>query len=144
MSYIMLEDDTGAIELIAFQRALDTGGGYVFENAPLIIKGRISLRDEKDPQIVVDSIRPLSDISDIPVSAKEDADTNKKLYIRLPASDDPALKKIELILVMFPGNDKMVIYFEDTKKRIGTNCIIHDALVSELSDMLGPGNVVVK
>ena len=32
MSYINLEDDTGMIELIAFQRALDSGGGYIKDN----------------------------------------------------------------------------------------------------------------
>jgi len=63
MSYIMLEDDTGSMELIAFQKALDSGGAYVHDNSAIIVKGRISLRDEKDAQLMVDSIRPLSDLT---------------------------------------------------------------------------------
>lgn len=47
MSYINLEDDTGAMELIAFQRALDTGSIYIKDNAPIIVRGRISMRDER-------------------------------------------------------------------------------------------------
>ncbi|MEI3086096.1 MAG: OB-fold nucleic acid binding domain-containing protein [Oscillospiraceae bacterium] len=63
MSYIQLEDDTGSMELMAFQRALDSGGAYIKDNAALVIKGRISIRDEKEPQIIVESIRPLSDMN---------------------------------------------------------------------------------
>lgn len=55
MSYIQLEDDTGSMELMAFQRALDSGGAYIKDNAALVIKGRVSIRDEKEPQIVVES-----------------------------------------------------------------------------------------
>jgi DNA polymerase-3 subunit alpha len=45
---------------------------------------------------------------------------------------------------MFPGKDKLVLYFEDTKKRLGSTCVIHPALLSELHEMLGDENVVVK
>ena len=47
MSYIQLEDDTGSIELMAFQRALDSGGAYIKDNAGIIVRGKISVRDEK-------------------------------------------------------------------------------------------------
>ena len=141
MAYITLEDRTGGIELLAFQRALDTGGGYVREGAPLIIKGKISARDEKDPQIVVDNIRPLSDLDPMP---GEERKAPKKLYVKLPSEDDPAYERIKLILIMFPGDEQMVLYFADTKKRLGTRCILHDALVRELKEMLGDENVVLK
>ena len=58
MSYIQLEDDTGSMELIAFQKALDSGGEYLRDNAAVLVRGRISVRDEKEPQLMVDSIRP--------------------------------------------------------------------------------------
>jgi DNA polymerase-3 subunit alpha len=142
MAYIQLEDDTGVMELIAFARALDSGGAYVKDNAPLIIKGRISVRDEKEPQLMVDSIRPLSDADEPGTSAPPPR--QPKLWVKLPSESDPALRRIKLILEMFPGTQQMIIYCEDTKKRIGTECVIHDALVAELREMLGDGNVVVK
>jgi DNA polymerase-3 subunit alpha len=146
MSYITLEDDTGSMELLAFQRALDEGGGYVRENAPLLVRGRISLRDEKDPQLMVDSIRPLSDL-DVPGAPRREEIPNgkcQKLYIRLPGEEDPRYHRIELIVTMFPGEGRLVIYFEDTKKRLGAPCLLHEALLDELREMLGEGNVVVK
>jgi DNA polymerase-3 subunit alpha len=142
MAYIQLEDDTGSMELIAFARALDTGGAYVKDGAPLIIKGRISVRDEKEPQIMVDSIRPLSDADEPGTSAPPPR--QPKLWVKLPSESDPAMARIKLILEMFPGTGQMIIYCADSKKRIGASCVIHDALVAELKEMLGDGNVVVK
>jgi DNA polymerase-3 subunit alpha len=138
MSYIVLEDDTGSMELIAFARALDDGGAYVKENAPIIVKGRISVRDEKEPQIMADSFRPLDEPAEAPKAQPE------KLWVKLPSESDPAFHRIQLLLEMFPGTQQMIIYFEDTKKRVGARCVIHDALTAELEQMLGDKNVVVK
>ena len=138
MSYVTLEDDTGTMELIAFQRALDSGGGYIRDNAPLIVKGRISVRDEKEPQLMVDEIRPISDLG------AASSPTEKRLWVKLPSIDDPALNRIELILTMFPGKQQMIIYCEKERKKLTASCLIHEALIAELSEMLGEGSVVVK
>ena len=142
MSYINLEDDTGMIELIAFQRALDAGGGYIKDNAPLLIKGKISLRDEKEPQILVDQIRPISDAMEL-----EDRRSNKrptKLYLKLNSTDRKAIAHVELLLKMFPGEQQFILYFEDTKKRLAAKCVIHDALIAELKELFGEDRVALK
>ena len=54
MCTIRLEDDTGSIEVIAFQRVLDQSNAYLEENTAVAVSGRISLRDEKDPQLMAD------------------------------------------------------------------------------------------
>ena len=142
MSYIQLEDDTGSMELMAFQRALDSGGAYVKDNAALLVKGRISLRDEKEPQLMVETIRPLSDAN--APGEKLPPPKQAKLWVKLPSEADPELERIRLILTMFPGTQQMIIYCEREKKRIGANCLIHEGLVAELEERLGKENVVVK
>lgn len=142
MSYITLEDDTGVMEVLAFQKALDSGGGYVRNNEPLIIQGRLSQRDEKEPQLVADSIRPLGDLATMQPTQKRPE--NQKLWVRLPTVAHPAFQRIQLILKMFPGHQQIILYFTDTKKRLGGHCVIHTALVDELKEMLGEENVVVK
>ncbi|MGI5977150.1 MAG: DNA polymerase III subunit alpha [Candidatus Limivicinus sp.] len=145
MSYIQLEDDTGSIELIAFQNVLDRGGKYITENAALTVRGRISVRDEKEAQIVVDSVSPLGEAaSGEAAGGFREPEPEKKLWLKLDSIENPKLKRIQLILIMFPGNDKMIIWCEKEKKRIGTRCLIHPALTDELKEMLGEENVVIK
>ena len=142
MSYIVLEDDTGTMELIAFQKALDNGGSYVVDNAGIIVKGRISLRDDKDAQLMVDSIRPLSDLHVLGTDSPPPQE--KTLWLKLPSKYDPAMRKIELMLTMFPGEQRMIIWCEREKKRIGASCLIHRALITELKELLGENNVIIK
>ena len=143
MSYIELEDDSGAMELIAFQRALDSGSAYVKDNALIIVRGRISLRDEKEPQLMADSIRPITDIGRLrPESAPAGADS--RLWVKLPDGDDPLLGRIELILSMFPGQQQLIIYLEREKRRIGAKCLIHPSLVAELKELCGDANVFLE
>ncbi|MGM9541409.1 MAG: DNA polymerase III subunit alpha [Candidatus Limivicinus sp.] len=142
MSYIQLEDDTGSMELMAFQKALDKGGIYVKENAAIIVKGRISARDEKEPQLMVDSIRPISDVDALGANVPPPAE--KKLWVKLKSQNDPELKRIQLLLTMFPGSQQMILYCQAENKRIGAKCLIHEGLVAELKERLGDANVVVK
>ena len=143
MSYINLEDDTGAMELIAFQRALDTGSVYIKDNAPIIVRGRISMRDEKEPQLMADSIRPIADLGKLkPEPPRTNADS--KRWVKLPGEDDPRLARIELILTMFPGQQQMIIYLEREKRRIGAKCLIHPSLIAELKELCGDANVFLE
>ena len=142
MAYIQLEDATGTMELIAFQRVLDISGGYIKENAPVVVKGHISVRDEKDPQLMVETLRPMTDIE--PLNREEMPKEEKTLWIKLPSKDDARLQKIEKILQMFEGEERMIIYCEDTQKRLAARCLIHDSLIKELKELLGEEKVLVK
>ena len=107
MSYVVLEDDTGSMELIVFQKTLDACGAFIRENEIVIAKGRISARDEKEPQLMCDSIRPIADAAPEGSPAKEQG--ARKLYVKLPSREDPRLRHLELVLKMFPGSDQMVV-----------------------------------
>ncbi len=146
MSYVQLEDDTGSMELIAFQKALDASAGVLRENAAVSVRGRISVRDEKEPQIMVDTIRSLTDEQGVSSAEKlmRDDPPEKKLWLKLPSADDPRFKRIERILTMFPGQQQIVIYFEKEKKRIGAKCLMHYSLIEEMKELLGEENVVVR
>lgn len=141
MAYVTLDDGTGTIEMLCFQRTIDSDGGYIREGNIVYVRGRLSLRDEKEPQMVANFIRPITDLDSMPGEKKPPKE--RKLYVRLKSENDPAFERIKLIMIMFPGTEQMVIYFEDTKRRVGKRCIIHSALVDELREMLGEENVVV-
>ena len=142
MSYVVLEDDTGSMELIVFQKTLDACGAYIRENEIVIARGRISARDEKEPQLMCDSIRPISELSGAQDAAAAQAE--RKLYVKLPSVEDPGMRHLELVLKMFPGSDKMVIWCEKEKKKLAARCLFHETLFDELRECYGEENVVLK
>ena len=117
-------------------------GRNIAENAALLVRGRISVRDEKEPQLMVDSIRPLSDLHELGTDAPPKAE--RKLWVKLPTADAKLMRRIELLCEMFPGRERMIIFVADTKRRLGAECLIRDSLVRELQELLGEENVVVK
>ncbi len=170
MAYVTLEDDTGSIELIVFQRLLNEWSGRLSEDKALFVTGRISVRDEKEPQLMAEAFR---DIDDPPgkgftrrdsapphrreppsdtravESAASAQGTNKPaspptLWLKFANEASPEYEYLKKILVMFPGTDRVVCYFADTGKKLASACVVHDILVDEMRDRLGKENVVVK
>ena len=146
MAYVTLEDDTASIEMLVFSNALNQYGGYIRENEPVVITGRFSVRDDKEPQIVVNRARPMSDFSQsAPVEAEDvPVISEGKLYLRLPSEEDPVYQKVKAILNMFPGDNAAVLYFADTGKRRGTKCALYQTMLKELRGILQDGNVVIQ
>jgi len=137
MAYLTIDDGTGNIEMLAFQGVLDKSGVYMQVEAPVIAYGKISERDDKDPQILLDTLRPITDANGL-------TNPRKTLYIKLMREDSPEYERVKQIHMMFPGRERMVVHFESTKKNVGASCVIHDGFVKELSEMLGSENVVIR
>ena len=149
MAYVTVEDDTASMEMLAFSNVLNQYGGYLKENSPVVITGRLSIRDEKDAQIVINRARPMSDFADRELEAVQEMPRQNRthqgtLYLRLPTEDQKLYPKIKAILNMFPGENGCVVFFEDTRQRRGTRVTIMDSMLSELKKVLGEANVVLK
>jgi len=149
MAYVTVEDDTAAIEMLAFSNVLNQYGGYLKENSPVVITGRLSIRDEKEPQIVVNRARPISDYAEAPIQEenaprRQETARGGTLYLKISSEQDPVYRKIKAILNMFPGEYGVVLYFADTKLRRGTRCQFGESMLQELKNILGNANVVLK
>ncbi|MBQ9843254.1 MAG: DNA polymerase III subunit alpha [Oscillospiraceae bacterium] len=147
MAYVTVEDDTAAIEMLAFSNVISQYGGYLRENTPVVVTGRLSLRDDKEPQIVINRARPITDFSKDPQpEAKLDPvrTFSGTLYLRLPSEEGKLFGKVRAILNMFPGDSTAVVYFADTRQRRGTRCALDSRMLGELKNLLGEENVVIK
>ena len=141
MAYVTAEDDTAAMEMLAFSNVLSQFGGCLKEGAAVVITGRLSLRDDKEPQIVINRVRPISDFAK---SNPEPPPREGTLYLRLPGEEGKLYPKVRSILNMFPGQSGVVLYFADTGRRRGTRAALAQSMLRELKNILGDGNVVVK
>ncbi len=138
MAYANIEDDSGSAELIIFPNTLDRYSSYIRDDEPVLITGRISARDERDAQIIVERAELLSE-------AKLKPAPNATIYLKIAREDSPHTRKVRPMLTMFPGDGaRVVIYFEDTGRRQGIACEPNDRLLERLRELLGEENVVIK
>ena len=147
MAYVTLEDDTGSVELLAFSRVLEESGSYLQANVPIFAAGRISVRDEKAPQLMCDQVTPLSQTpgGQPEFRPRPQARTRSgKLYLRFESGDSPLFRRATALFTLFPGESTAVLYFADTQRKLGARCLLHDALIQELEEQMGKENVVVK
>ena len=147
MAYVTVEDDTASLEMLAFSNVLNQYGGYLAENQPVVITGRLSLRDDKEPQIVINRARPITDFvqeREEPSAPAVPQALHGTLYLKLPTEEGALFGKIRAILAMFPGESQVVVYFADTKLRKGSRCGLDSRMIRELENVLGKENVVLK
>ena len=146
MAYVMLEDETSSIELLCFQKVIDRCGSYILPNLAVVVRGRISARDEKPPQILCDELYPLEDadkVGGIP-GVKKGVDEGMVLYLRVPSLDSRAFRHLQLVATMFEGETPLKIRIADTGKLWGGKCLPHPAFLQECREWLGQENVVLK
>ena len=158
MAYVTLEDDTGTMEMLAFSQALGQYGSYLQEGAVLYVEGRLSIQEEKAPQIRCNFVQPLEQAAKKAVNSpygggKHTIQGGSKsgivsdashIYIRVPTITDERVSYIRKVLIMFPGQSQLILYAEDTQKRYGIPCLIHTSLIRELNEVMGKENVVIK
>jgi DNA polymerase-3 subunit alpha len=95
-----------------------------------MVKGRISLREEEDPKIILSDASPLTH------------NPKQKLYLKISKDRDPALQEeILAVLKKYQGNVHVILYMEATKARMMANQEYwvegREALLDELYRMLG-------
>ena len=145
MAYVVVEDETASMELLCFARVLDTCGAYLRENQAVVIKGRLSVRDEKAPQIMCDSAQPLATVQESDFHPREEKmQETRTLYLKFPGMEHPSLRHMQLVFRMFPGKSPVKMVMADTRKVFVTTAQFHPALLEEARETLGQENVVLK
>ena len=149
MAYVTVEDDTASMELLCFSRVLERCGSYLQENQAVVIEGKLSVRDEKAPQIMCDSAYPIDTamLPPAPEKARQDdgrAVSGSMLYLKVPSVDSTQMRHINRVFKLFPGRIPVKIVAADTRKVYGGACVLHKALLEEMKEVLGPENVVIK
>ncbi|MFT8348458.1 DNA polymerase III subunit alpha [Clostridium saccharoperbutylacetonicum] len=84
MAFLKLEDLTGTIEVIVFPKTLDKVKELCVTDSLVIVKGRLSLKEDEPPKLICEGIEPLEQVNTAKIYLRVDnteaaRDLNKRL-----------------------------------------------------------------
>ena len=144
MAFVQLEDMYGVTEVLVFPRVYDRVGHLLSQDAAVLLTGRLSVREEESPKLLLDSVRPLGGgeaASDPPPRAEEAA---HKLYIKCP---DARREEVLAILRQTPGNIPVILVSAETGRaqRAPRKYWVDEGYdYFQLANLLGEKNVIYK
>ena len=83
MAFLKLEDLTGTIEVIVFPKTLEKVKNLCVTDSLVIIKGRLSLKEDEPPKLICESIEPLEKMNTSKVYVRVDDTTKAKEFNKL-------------------------------------------------------------
>ena len=103
----VIEDLTGEIAYVAFHKTLQECNSLIEQDKKVIMSGKLQKREEGNPQIIVESIKPVENSNIITIEFKDE----------LPFETVMALKSV---MANFKGSDPLVIIADNNgiKQRI--------------------------
>ena len=159
MGFATLEDLTGTIEMLVFPKVLERVSPDLVPDTPVIASGRLSIREEEDPKLLLDTVEPLLTDAEVEAMAKKGITSRapsatgqetvlpgSTLYLRLPS--DSAIAMVQPLLRQSPGSVGVVLYIEATGSKLRAPrelCVtVTQSLMNALVNLLGAKNVVLK
>ena len=149
MAFITLEDLYGTMEVIVFPSTLTRYSALLTDENTVLIKGRISIKEEEQPKIICEEVKPLKKTNDKDVSH----DINRKekasrLYIRTSESEESEkMRSVYALLKFFGGKTPVCFYNElnNTKRTLEQEkwVSLEDSLLKELRERFGEENVKI-
>lgn len=102
MAFATLEDMYGSLELLLFPKVYEECGGLLREDTAVVVKGRLSLREDDTPKILPESILPMDSILQ---------DGAKILEYRCRSDQK---KAVDAFVKFFSGKTEICIYEENS------------------------------
>lgn len=130
MAFIRVEDVSGGIEVLVFPTVLEKYTNFIEIENIVTIRGRLSIKEEDEPKIICEEIRPLV------------RKQTKKLYLKAcKCLEDNTLDTVYALLKYFNGLTPVYIFFENegVTKMAGKDMWVdpNEALIKELQTILG-------
>ena len=108
MAFLKLEDLTGTIEVIVFPKILEKVKDLCVTDSLVIIKGRLSLKEDEPPKLICESIEPLEKVN------------TSKVYLRVDdaiAAKELSKKLKDILLKEYLGDTPVYIFASKEKQK---------------------------
>ncbi|MDI3309901.1 MAG: DNA polymerase III subunit alpha [Thermoanaerobacterium sp.] len=131
MAFVNLADLYGTIEVIVFPAVYERYSKFLSEDLPVVIKGKVSLREDEEPKILCDEVEPLTHR------------IREKLWLNVKEQKD--VEKIKGILTKYRGNIPVFIRYANKNLAAQKDLWVNGAneLLDELASVLGEENVKI-
>ncbi|MFB3910311.1 MAG: DNA polymerase III subunit alpha [Candidatus Eisenbacteria bacterium] len=139
IAFFVLEDDTGTIECLVFSDAFQAYGSHLDGEPRLLVRGKISTREEEKPKLRVEEIQAIDQLR---------GEGKLTLHLAMPArTTDEDLESILATLDRYPGSSPVWLHvdplgLEGVQIRLRERGVeIRDLLLAPLEAQLGASSV---
>ena len=135
MGYAVLEGITGSVEAVLFPRTLQQAGSLFVDDAPVLARGRLNIREDRANSLLIDEIKPLGE-------------ANRNVYIRFDTLPEDEMQRTCSFLKRYSGETPVVLY--DAAKKLGKGVpkeyyvAVTDAFLAAAEDRFGKESVKLK
>ena len=137
MCFITLEDLYGTIECLVFPRIYDRLARMIQNDTVVVIRGTLSLREDEEPKLLVEDIRPLDSAESAPLAAERP----KRLYLKI---ENRALTPMaQNLLREHPGSMVVRAVIQGTVYELPLRVTPDGELIKALENLLGGGSVKI-
>jgi len=137
MAFFNLEDMYGSVEVIVFPKTYTLVSAMLEEGAAVLVKGKLSIREDEQPKIICDTVQLLDNINL----------DKKTVYIKLKTKDKETMSAVMNVLSSVKGDSGVCLFFEDTGERLtapeNLNCRADNDALFRLRAAFGDENVKV-
>ncbi len=132
MAFLTVEDLYSSITCLVFPQSLQKFSSFIYEDAIVLLTGKLSVRDEDTPTLLVNAVYPASeDVEDV------------EIFIRINSSNESKLENFKQVLDEQKGSAKVILYYEEKRAKQVLNTTISgsDETVEALNVLFGAENV---
>jgi len=134
MAFLTVEDLVGSVEVIVFPKDYERNSSRLSEDSKVFIKGRVSIEEERDGKLILESITTFEDIP-------------KTLWIKFESKEQYEEKEKMLLDAIHDsdGKDNVGIFLASTKqmKKLPPNLNVqaNAELIHRLEELFGKENI---
>ena len=134
MATFVLEDLAGVLEVMVFPRTMTDFGHVLEDDAIVVVKGRVDLRDDTPKLVAMEVIRPEIAI---------DGGLPVRIKVKLHVLTDEKAARLKDVLAEHPGDSPVFVHLEAPEKttvlRLGDEVLVDagNGLFAELRVLLG-------
>ena len=145
MCFVKLEDLTGTAECIVFSKLFSEKALLLQPGKVILVRGRLSLREDREPSIICESIERCPENAEDDVREKKPAKKRTGVFIRVKSREDSRLEKLGTLKNIFDGSFPVYCYYENSRKyeHFGT-LEMSEPVLREIEYIFGEENVALR